>query len=52
MVDRFLVWLSAGVVDRGCVGGDGRRGGIAAAETGSPGSDAKGTTSAESTKSD
>ena len=24
MVDRFLVWLSAGVVDRGCGGGDGR----------------------------
>ena len=43
--------VERGCGHRGCVGGDGRRGGIAAAETGSPGSDAKGTTSAESTKS-
>jgi hypothetical protein len=43
--------VERGCGHRGCVGGDGRRGAIAAAETGSPGSDAKGTTSAESTKS-
>ena len=50
MVDRFLVWLSAGVVAAGVSAAMVVGAGIAAAETGSPGSDAKGTTSAESTK--
>ena len=50
MVDRFLVWLSAGVVTAGVSAAMVVGAGIAAAETGSPGSDAKGTTSAESTK--
>ena len=50
MVDRFLVWLSAGVVTAGVSAAMVVGAGIAAAETGSPGSDATGTTSAESTK--
>jgi hypothetical protein len=50
MVDRFLVWLSAGMVTAGVSAAMVVGVGIAAAETGSPGSDGKGTTSAESTK--
>ena len=50
MVDRFLVWLSAGVVTAGVAAAMVAGAGAASADS-AQGSDAKGTTSAESTKS-
>ncbi len=50
MVDRFLVWLSAGMVTAGVAAAMVAGAGVASADS-PPGSDAKGTTSAESTKS-
>ncbi len=49
MVDRFLVWLGAGVVTAGMSAGMLAGAGVAVADTGS-GTDAGGTTSSQSTK--